>query len=100
MATSAGDGINLAITRQEWENMKPFIRSVYIDENKSFPYLANALRIEFGFMPTYAFSTFFSSNLATGRLSADNSTGNDSFLAKLKNGASARTSLDLKDEGL
>jgi hypothetical protein len=80
--------------------MKSFIRGVYIDDNKSFPYPTKVLRMELGLEPTYAFSALSPFTLAAGRLDADNPTGNDSFAAKLKNGAFARTSLGLKDEGL
>ena len=99
MATSAGADINLAITRQQWENMKPFIRSVYIDQNKSFLHLANALQLKFGLKPTYTSPPFFPSNIDTGRSNADKLIGDDNFLAKSKNGVFARTSLNLKDEG-
>jgi hypothetical protein len=80
--------------------MKSFIRGAYIDDNKSFPCPTKVLRVELGLEPTYAFSTLSPFNLATGRLDANKLTGNDSFAAKLKNGAFARTSLGLKDEGL
>ncbi|KAH8596205.1 hypothetical protein B0O99DRAFT_740757 [Bisporella sp. PMI_857] len=52
MATPIGGRINNSITKQEWESMKSFIQRVYIDENKSFPYLAAALLTEFGLEPT------------------------------------------------
>jgi hypothetical protein len=41
------------MSRQQWENMKPLIQRIYIDENKPFPYLAQILRTERGFEPTY-----------------------------------------------
>jgi uncharacterized membrane protein len=40
------------MARQQWESLKPLIQRVYIEENKSFPYLANILRDEHGFEPT------------------------------------------------
>jgi hypothetical protein len=42
------------ISSQEWEDVKPLIQRVYLDENKPFPYLARILRTEHGFEPTYA----------------------------------------------
>lgn len=42
------------ISTQEWEDVKPLIQRVYLDENKPFPYLARILRTEHGFEPTYA----------------------------------------------
>jgi hypothetical protein len=40
------------MSRQQWEDIKPFIQRIYIDENKPFPYLAHILRTEHGFEPT------------------------------------------------
>jgi hypothetical protein len=40
------------MSRQQWEDMKPLIQRIYIDENKPFPYLAHILRTEHGFIPT------------------------------------------------
>lgn len=39
------------MARQQWEELKPLIQKVYIDENKPFPYLAKILEKE-GFKPT------------------------------------------------
>lgn len=41
------------MTKQQWRLLKPLIQQVYIEENKPFPYLANILRDEYGFEPTY-----------------------------------------------
>jgi Clr5 domain len=40
------------MSRQQWEDMKPLIQRIYLDENKPFPYLAHALCTEYGFEPT------------------------------------------------
>ena len=41
-----------AATRQQWENLKPLIKQIYIEENKPFPHLAEMLRKDHGFEPT------------------------------------------------
>jgi len=40
-------------TRQQWETLKPLIKQIYIDENKTFRHLARKLRDEHNFEPTY-----------------------------------------------
>jgi hypothetical protein len=42
----------LKMSRHQWEDMKPLIQRIYIDDNKPFPYLAHILRTEHGFAPT------------------------------------------------
>ena len=42
-----------SLSRQQWEDLKPVIQRVYIDEGKPFPYLAAILRTEHGVQPTY-----------------------------------------------
>ena len=39
-------------TRRQWENLKPLIKQIYIEENKPFRYLAEVLRDGHGFEPT------------------------------------------------
>jgi len=39
-------------TRQRWEELKPLIRRVYIDEDRPYPYLANLLHTEHQFETT------------------------------------------------
>ena len=38
-----------AMTKQQWENLKPLIEQIYIEENRPFPYLAEVLRKDHGF---------------------------------------------------
>jgi hypothetical protein len=38
--------------KRKWESLKPLIQRVYIEENKSFSYLARILRNEYEFTPT------------------------------------------------
>jgi hypothetical protein len=71
---------------------------IHIDDNKSFPYPTNVLRMEFGWELTYALSTLSPLNLATGRLNADKPIGNDNFAAKSKNGR--KNVSRSEDEGL
>ena len=40
------------LNRQQWEDLKPLIQRIYIEENRPFPVLANVLRDEYGFEPT------------------------------------------------
>ena len=40
------------MSRHQWEDIKPLIQRIYIDENKPFPYLADILRTKHGFEPT------------------------------------------------
>jgi hypothetical protein len=42
-------------TRLRWEELKPLIQRVYIDEDKPYPYLANLLRTEHRFETTYGY---------------------------------------------
>ena len=49
--TSANTGAR-ETTRQQWEDLKPFIEQTYIKENKTFHYLADVLRRDYGFEPT------------------------------------------------
>ncbi|PVH68814.1 TPR-like protein [Cadophora sp. DSE1049] len=49
MATLAVHGV---ISRQQWDDMKSFIRRIYIDENKTFYQVANDIRNNFGWEPT------------------------------------------------
>ena len=53
---------------QEWEDVKPLIRRVYLDENKPFNYLARILRTEHGFEPTYAHISLSTSCLESNNL--------------------------------
>jgi hypothetical protein len=48
---SANPGIR-AMSRQQWEELKPLIEQTYIQEDKPFPYLAEVLRRDHGFEPT------------------------------------------------
>jgi hypothetical protein len=48
---SVNPGIR-AMSRQQWEELKPLIEQTYIQENKPFPYLAEVLRRDHGFEPT------------------------------------------------
>jgi hypothetical protein len=48
---SVNPGIQ-AMSRQQWEELKPLIEQIYIQENKPFPYLAEVLRRDHGFEPT------------------------------------------------
>jgi hypothetical protein len=48
---SANPGIR-AMSRQQWEELKPLIEQTYVQENKPFPYLAEVLRRDHGFEPT------------------------------------------------
>src|SRR5271168_4554662 len=41
------------LSRDEWEALKPLIRRLYIEENKSFQYIAIVLRDNHNFLPTY-----------------------------------------------
>ncbi|PMD30601.1 hypothetical protein L207DRAFT_641537 [Hyaloscypha variabilis F] len=40
-----------AMTKQQWDNLKPLIEQIYIEENRPFPYLAEVLRKDHGFEP-------------------------------------------------
>jgi len=44
-------GIRAGLT-QRWENIKPLIKKIYIEQNKSFPQIARILRDDHGFEPT------------------------------------------------
>lgn len=57
-----------SISRQEWEDVKPVIQRVYLDENKPFPYLARILRTEHGLEPTYAHLSLSISHLESNSL--------------------------------
>jgi hypothetical protein len=50
--------VKLSMSGREWEDVKPLIQRVYLDENKPFLYLARILRAEHGFEPTYAQLSF------------------------------------------
>ena len=50
------------ILRQQWERLKPLIQRIYIDENKPFHYLAEILRTEHGFEPTWGLSPIHNLN--------------------------------------
>jgi hypothetical protein len=39
--------------RQRWEELKPIIQRVYIEEDRAYPYLAHLLRTQHGFETTY-----------------------------------------------
>lgn len=39
--------------RQRWEELKPIIRLIYIEEDRPYPYLADLLRTQHGFETTY-----------------------------------------------
>lgn len=39
--------------RQRWEELKPLIQRVYIEEDRPYPYLANLLLTQHGFETTY-----------------------------------------------
>lgn len=57
-----------SISEQEWEDVKPLIQRVYLDENKPFPYLAYILRTEHGFEPTYAHLSLYISPVESNSL--------------------------------
>lgn len=40
------------ITSKKWEQLKPLIRTLYIDENKTFPRIESILKAREGFAPT------------------------------------------------
>lgn len=40
------------ISKQAWEDLRPLIRRLYIDENRRFKYIANVIREEIGKLPT------------------------------------------------
>jgi hypothetical protein len=40
------------ISRQQWEELKPLIHRLYIEENKTLVYIANALAESHNFRPT------------------------------------------------
>jgi hypothetical protein len=48
---SGNPGIR-AMSRQQWEELKPLIEQIYIQENNPFPYLVEVLRRDHGFEPT------------------------------------------------
>jgi hypothetical protein len=39
--------------RQRWEELKPLIQRIYIEEDRPYPYLANLLLTQHGFETTY-----------------------------------------------
>jgi hypothetical protein len=53
IASSVASEVKREASRQEWEQMKPRIEHLYIDQNKPFPYVTRVLRKEYGFEPTY-----------------------------------------------
>lgn len=57
-ASSGEPGIR-EMMRQQWDTLKPLIQSIYIEKNMPFPYLAEVLRDEHGFEPTYAHCLMF-----------------------------------------
>ena len=59
--------------RQRWEELKPLIQRVYIEEDRPYPYLANILRTQHGFETTYD-SKFNSYNTCSSDLT--NASGN------------------------
>ena len=46
------------MTKQQWDNLKPLIEQIYIEENRPFPYLAEVLRKDHGFELKYIFPLF------------------------------------------
>jgi hypothetical protein len=54
MATVVASDVKREVSRQAWEEMKPRIQQLYMDQNRPFPHVARALREEYGFEPTYA----------------------------------------------
>jgi hypothetical protein len=58
MATVVASDVNREVSREAWEEMKPRIQQLYMDQNKPFPRVARALREEYGFEPTYAQNLF------------------------------------------
>jgi hypothetical protein len=40
------------ISPEKWDAARPLIQALYMEENKPFPYVADALRTEHGFFPT------------------------------------------------
>jgi hypothetical protein len=67
--------------RQRWEELKPIIQRIYIEEDRSYPYLANILRTQYGFETTYNYLLpLLSSYMLMYALE------NDSFRERLSNG--------------
>ena len=54
MATLLASDVKREVSRQAWEEMKPRIQKLYMDQNRPFPHVARVLRKEYGFEPTYA----------------------------------------------
>lgn len=91
--THSGPKGKREMSRQQWEEMKPLIQRIYIDENKPFPYLAHILVTEYGFEPTYDhISAFQKVRRLTMKLESVSSH------AKLTNGVSARMFHTRRDE--
>lgn len=47
--------------RQRWEELKPIIQRVYIEEDRPYPYLAHLLRTQHSFETTYDYPTYLNS---------------------------------------
>jgi hypothetical protein len=47
--------------RQRWEELKPIIQRVYIEEDRPYPYLAHLLRTQHKFETTYDYPTYLNS---------------------------------------
>jgi hypothetical protein len=50
--TSVRSAVRKRLSNDEWESLKPLIQRLYIDENRTFSYVANVLRAEHQFFPT------------------------------------------------
>ena len=47
--------------RQRWEELKPIIQRVYIEEDRPYPYLAHLLRTQHRFETTYDYPPYLNS---------------------------------------
>lgn len=81
--------------RQRWEELKPIIQRVYIEEDRPYPYLAQLLRDQHGFETTYACGI---TPLLEETQVLMIASGNASSRGRLSNGDSARTSQASSDE--
>ena len=81
--------------RQRWEELKPIIQRVYIEEDRPYPYLAQLLQTQHGFETTYACKI---TSLLDETQMLTNASGNASSRGRLLNGDSARMYQALSDE--
>jgi hypothetical protein len=50
--TSSTTGLRQQLSRQEWEVLKPLIERLYIEEDRTFAYIADFLSTQNKFRPT------------------------------------------------